>query len=41
VALMGVNEGRDAAIARADGAMYRAKQTGKNRVCVAEPAVAA
>ena len=41
VALMGDNEGRDAAIARADGAMYRAKQTGKNRVCVAEPAVTA
>ncbi len=41
VALMGDGEGRDAAIARADGAMYRAKQTGKNRVCVADNFVAA
>lgn len=40
VALMGDGEARDAAIARADGAMYRAKQTGKNRVCVAEPVIA-
>jgi len=36
VALMAEGESRDAVIARADGAMYRAKQSGKNRVCVAE-----
>ncbi len=36
VALMQAGESRDAVIARADGAMYQAKQSGKNRVCVAE-----
>lgn len=30
-------EAQEAAIARADAAMYLAKQTGKNRVCVAPP----
>ncbi|MBL8384917.1 MAG: GGDEF domain-containing protein [Burkholderiales bacterium] len=36
VALLGDGETRDAVIARADAAMYKAKQTGKNRVCVAD-----
>jgi diguanylate cyclase len=35
VALWQPGEARDDAIARADRAMYEAKQTGKNRVCVA------
>ena len=35
VAMLAPGETRDAVIARADGAMYQAKQSGKNRVCVA------
>ena len=35
VALLTTGESRDAVIARADQAMYSAKQSGKNRVCVA------
>jgi diguanylate cyclase len=35
VALLAPGESRDQVIARADGAMYQAKQSGKNRVCVA------
>ena len=30
-------ESQEASIARADAAMYEAKHTGKNRVCVAPP----
>jgi diguanylate cyclase len=36
VALLGPGETREAVIARADAAMYLAKQSGKNRVCVAQ-----
>jgi diguanylate cyclase len=36
VAQFAEGEGRDQAIARADAAMYKAKQTGKNRVIAAE-----
>jgi diguanylate cyclase len=36
VAVRLAGETRDQLIARADGAMYHAKQTGKNRVCVAD-----
>lgn len=40
VARVGPNEGVDAILARADDAMYEAKQQGKNRVVVADfPAV--
>ena len=35
VAVRNPGEARDALVARADGAMYQAKQSGKNRVCVA------
>ena len=35
VAMLAAGEEREAVIARADGAMYQAKQSGKNRVCVA------
>jgi len=35
VAVRAAGESRDELIARADGAMYQAKQSGKNRVCVA------
>ena len=31
-------ESQEASIARADAAMYQAKQTGKNRVCTASAA---
>lgn len=41
VAQRAPGEAQDAAIARADAAMYEAKQTGKNRVCLAQPAQAA
>jgi diguanylate cyclase len=36
VALRAEGEPQEAAIARADAAMYQAKQTGKNRVCTAQ-----
>ena len=36
VALRAAGESRDDVVGRADGAMYKAKKTGKNRVCVAE-----
>ena len=35
VAMLAAGEDRETVIARADGAMYQAKQSGKNRVCVA------
>ena len=35
VTMLAAGEDREAVIARADGAMYQAKQRGKNRVCVA------
>ncbi|HQT31244.1 MAG TPA: diguanylate cyclase [Thiobacillus sp.] len=41
VALRAKGEAQDASIARADAAMYKAKQTGKNRVCTAPDAPAA
>jgi diguanylate cyclase (GGDEF)-like protein/PAS domain S-box-containing protein len=37
VTLVGADEGVDALLARADDAMYQAKEHGKNRVVVAEP----
>lgn len=40
VALVGAEESRESAIARADAAMYQAKQAGKNRVFAAPPASA-
>ncbi|GAB4176365.1 MAG: GGDEF domain-containing protein [Rhodocyclaceae bacterium] len=40
VAQIAEGEDREKAIARADAAMYRAKQAGKNRVCAADPGAA-